>query len=51
MSLLDDLSCQSFREVMGTDFEVRHEGGSVDLKLVDPFFAVGIVRALPEFRL
>jgi hypothetical protein len=35
MSPLDDLSCQRFREVLESDFEVRHEGGSLALKLVD----------------
>ena len=37
MSTLDDLNCQSFREVMESDFEVRHQGGSVALKLVEVF--------------
>ena len=37
MSTLDDLNCQSFREVMESDFEVRHQGGSVALKLVEYF--------------
>jgi Domain of unknown function (DUF6916) len=35
MHAIDDLNCQSFRELLHTDFAIEHEGTGVALKLIE----------------